>query len=195
MKKLWTRARTWTIVSLRRMCTTSREISKDSHFIAHYARLFMPHVIHLCHPRAAVLVLFAMLQEKCFIISKWREQFSFNILLDDTFFFKWRRIFIIAHIMSDDIHILLSPQQHTRDVHGNYETIVLKTGAENSPSFFFISCWRKLNFFFVLVERFWMRINLIKSTKLTFLCSFRLALCLLMRSIFHISLCLARLLA
>lgn len=56
------------------------------------------------------------------------------------FFFKWRRIFIIAHIMSDDIHILLSPQQHTRDVHGNYETIVLKTGAENSPSFFFFSC-------------------------------------------------------
>lgn len=98
MKKLWTRARTWTIVSLRRMCTTSREISKDSHFIAHYARLFMPHVTHLCHPRAAVLVLFAMLQEKCFIISKWREQFSFNILLDDTFFLNGGE-FLSLHIL------------------------------------------------------------------------------------------------
>lgn len=102
------------------------------------------------------------------IISKWTEE-RFSCL--PSFFvrhvaFKWRRtFFIIAHIMKD-ISRRRRRQYTMRCMYENYKTIV-QFMEDGRGEFFFLLESKIFN-----VGGSSMKINLIKSTKLTFLCSF-----------------------
>lgn len=122
------------------------------------ASRFMPHVIHFCHPQVAP----ASFRLKVSVSAEKLHNFQMN----RTFFllvyvaFKWRRI-LSLHILwetftSDTIH---------HAMYENYETIVLsrfqfRRRLDIVEEFF-------LRFFLRFLS-FLVKINLIKSTKLTF---------------------------